>query len=60
MAAIDLRKQVHHIAYKLPPEATCDDVRHQVELHASIERGLVDIEAGRVIPVEELRAESGV
>lgn len=60
MGAIDLRKQVHHIADELSPEATWDDVRYQVELHASIERGLADIEAGRVIPVEELMAEFGV
>ncbi len=60
MPAIDLRKQGHHIADELPPEATWDDGRYQVELHASIERGLADIEAGRVISVEELIAEFGV
>lgn len=52
-----LRQQVHQIAEQLPPEATWDDVRYQVELHASIERGLADLNAGRAIPVEELMAE---
>lgn len=60
MATPDLRKQVHQIADELPPGATWDDVRYQVELHASIERGLADVKAGRVIPVEELIAEFGV
>jgi hypothetical protein len=55
-----LRKQVHEIADQLPPEATWDDVSYQVELHASIERGVADIKAGDVISVEELMAEFGV
>lgn len=55
-----LSKQVHQIADQLPPEATWDDVRYQVELKASIERGLADVKAGRVVPVEELLAEFGV
>lgn len=55
-----LSQQVHQIAEQLPPEATWDDVRYQVDLHASIERGLADAKAGRVVPVEELLAEYGV
>jgi len=55
-----LSQQVHQIAEQLPPEATWDDVRYQVELHASIGRGLADAKAGRVVPVEELLAEFGV
>lgn len=60
MGAVDLRKQVHQIADQLPPEATWDDVRYQVELRASIERGLADIKAGRVIAVEDLIKEFGI
>lgn len=55
-----LSQQVHHIAEQLPPEATWDEVRYQVELRASIERGLADVKAGRVVPVEELLAEFGM
>lgn len=60
MAAPDLRQQVHQIAEQLPVNATWEDVRYQVELHASIERGLADAEAGRLIDVEELRREFGL
>ena len=60
MASRDVRMQVHQIAEQLPPEATWDDVRYQVELRASIECGLADINHGRVIPVEDLMAEFGV
>lgn len=55
-----LSQQVHQVAEQLPPEATWDDVRYQIELRASIERGLADVKAGRVVPVEELLAEFGV
>lgn len=60
MGTSNLRQQVHQIADQLPPEATWDDVRYQIELRASIERGLADIEAGRVISVEDLMAEFGI
>jgi predicted transcriptional regulator len=60
MNATTLREQVHRIADALPPEATWDDVRYQIELHASIARGLADVAAGRVIAVEELMKEIGV
>ncbi len=60
MPASNLRQHVHQIADALPPEATWDDVRYQVELRASIERGLADVEAGRVIAVEDLMREFGV
>jgi predicted transcriptional regulator len=60
MPASNLRLHVHQIADALPPEATWDDVRYQVELRASIERGLADVEAGRVIAVEDLIREFGV
>lgn len=52
-----LRQQVHHIADELPPEATWDDVMYQVELHASIERGLVQAKAGNTIPAEDVLAQ---
>ena len=60
MPASNLRQHVHQIADAVPPEATWDDVRYQVELRASIERGLADVEAGRVIAVEDLIREFGV
>jgi len=60
MSSMTLSEHIHRIADALPPEATWDDVRYQIELHASIERGLADVRAGRVIPVEDLMKEFGV
>lgn len=56
----DLRDQIHRIAEQLPADATWEDVRYQVDLRASVERGLADIEAGRTLSVETLLAEFGI
>ena len=60
MSTHDLRQRVHRIADELSADATWEDVQYQVELHASIERGLTELKAGQGIPVEELIAEFGV
>jgi predicted transcriptional regulator len=38
----------------LPESATWEDVTAEVELRASIERGLADSDAGRVVAVKDL------
>ena len=55
-----IRQKVHALADQLPPDATWEDVRHQIELRASIERGLADSEAGRTIPHDEILKEFGI
>ena len=54
MSTQTLREHVHHIAEALPPEATWDDVIYQVELHASIARGLAQAKAGETLSAEVL------
>ena len=44
----------------LPESATWDDVAYNVELRASIERGLAESHAGQVIPVEDPMKELAV
>ena len=60
MTTLTLPEQVHQIADTLQPGATWDDVRYQIELRASIERGLADCRAGRLIAVEDLLQEFGI
>jgi len=57
---LTLPEQIHQITDALPPGATWDDVRYQIDLRASIERGLADSLAGRLSPVEDLLREFGV
>lgn len=59
-AASALKKQAHALIDNLPSTATWDDVAYEIELRASIERGLADAKAGRLISVEDLMKEFGV
>jgi hypothetical protein len=60
MTTTTLTEQVHQIADRLPAGATWEDVLYQIELRASIERGMADGKAGRLIALEELLVEFGI
>jgi predicted transcriptional regulator len=60
METPSLKKQAHDLIDKLPDSATWDDVAYEIELRASVERGLADSKAGRVMAVEDLMKEFGV
>ena len=54
------KQEAHRLVDQLPESASWDELMYQAALRASIERGLADIGAGRVIPVEQLMKEFGV
>ena len=54
------KQQAHELIDNLPESATWDDVAYEAGLRASIEHGLADAEAGRIVAVEELMKEFGV
>jgi hypothetical protein len=54
------KRQAHELIGNLPESATWEDVAYEVELRASIERGLADADAWRLIPVEDLLKEFGI
>jgi predicted transcriptional regulator len=60
MNPTSVRQRVHELADQLPQDATWDDVRYQVELRASIERGLAQSEAGDTIAHEDVLREFGI
>ena len=41
----------------LPEEATWDDIMYELYVKQKIEEGLADIEAGRTIPHDQIKAE---
>jgi predicted transcriptional regulator len=55
-----LKRQAHALVDNLPESATWDDLAYEAELRASIDRGLADSEAGRVVTIEETMKEFGV
>ncbi|MDE2448359.1 MAG: hypothetical protein KGO22_05270 [Gammaproteobacteria bacterium] len=57
---LPLKQQAHALIENLPDTATWDDVAYEAELRASIEHGLADAQAGRVIAVEDMMKEFGI
>lgn len=42
----------------LPEQATWDDIMYELYVKQKIEEGLADIEAGRTVPHEQVKADS--
>ena len=43
------------VVRRLPDDATMDDIREEIEILASIQAGIEDIEAGRYVSHEEVK-----
>ena len=43
----------------LPDDCTFDDIQYHLFVRRSVQRGLADIDAGRVVPVEEMERRIG-
>ena len=56
----NIKQQVHNLADQLPESATWDDVRYQVELRRSIQRGITDSDAGHTLNHTEVVKEFGI
>ena len=56
----DLKAEAHRLVDSLPDEATWDDLMYCLYVHQEIERGVVDGDAGRTIPVVEVRERLGI
>ena len=54
------KQQARELIDSLPDSATWEDVAYEIDLRASIERGLADADAGRLIPLEDLMKEFGI
>lgn len=54
MPSINVKEAARQLIDRLPNEVTWDELAYQIEVRASIERGLADAAAGRLIPQEEI------
>jgi hypothetical protein len=54
------REQAHKLVDQLPPQATWDDLMHEIYVRQAIEQGLADSQAGRTKTVKEVRAKYGL
>ncbi len=55
MPATNLRDEAHRLVDQLSADANWDDLLYQIYVRQSIEAGLEDCRAGRLIPVAEVR-----
>lgn len=60
MPSANVRDETRRLAEQLPDDATWDDVLYQVYVRQSIEAGLADARAGRLMTVDEVRRELGL
>ncbi len=60
MPATSVRDETRRLAEQLPDDATWEDVLYQVYVRQSIEAGLEDVRAGRVVPAAEVRRRLGL
>lgn len=59
MPVTNLRDEAHRLVDQLPADANWDDLLYQIYVRQSIEAGLKDCRAGRLIPVAEVRQRIG-
>jgi len=55
-----IRRVTQDLVGRLPDDATWDDVHYEVYVCQSIEAGLADCEAGRVLTIAEVRERLGL
>jgi predicted transcriptional regulator len=55
VVSLTIRDKLHALADQLPANATWDDVREEVVFWESVERGLADAKAGRVVAHADVR-----
>ena len=51
------KQAAQQVLNRLPDQASWDDIIYELYVKEKIEEGLADIEAGRTIPHEEVKAE---
>jgi hypothetical protein len=60
MQEATVKKEAKRLVNELPDDATWDDLMYRIYVRQSIEAGLRDADAGRVVSVEEVRARFGL
>jgi len=54
------KNEAHKIVDRMPPNATWDDLIHEIYVREAVERGLADSKAGLTKHVQDIRAKYGL
>jgi hypothetical protein len=60
MESVGIKDEARRIIDGLPENSTCDDLRHEIYVRQSIEKGLLDSQNGRTTSVEDVREKFGL
>jgi hypothetical protein len=60
MSTTTVREEARRLVDQLPDDATWEDLLYQIYVRQSIEAGLADCKAGRLVPVEEVKRRLGL
>lgn len=55
MEKAELKKEVEHLLKDLPDDTEWDDLMYKIYVRQSIEQGLKDVEAGRIVSHEDIK-----
>jgi hypothetical protein len=55
-----IKEEARKLIDQLPENSTWDDLMHQIYVRQTIEAGLVDSKAGRIISVQDVRRKFGL
>ncbi len=60
MSTVVQKEDAHKLVDQLPPNATWDDLMHEIYVREAIEKGIEDSKAGRTKDVSEIRKKYGL
>ncbi len=60
MSNVIRKEDAHKLVDQLPPNATWDDLMHEIYVRETIEKGLDDSRSGRTKAVSEIRKKYGL
>lgn len=60
MSNVVRKEDAHKLADQLPPNATWEDLMHEIYIRETIEKGLDDSRSGRTKDVSEIRKKYGL
>jgi predicted transcriptional regulator len=60
MPTTNVRDEARRLVDHLPDDATWEDLQYEIYVRQSIEAGLADCEAGRLVSTEEVRRRLGI
>ena len=60
MPTTNVRDEARRLVDHLPDDATWEDLQYEIYVRQSIDAGLADCEAGRLVSTEEVRRRLGI